>query len=122
ALVAIASGTAFADKRARMALAFGVVCFCLSFGPAFPLYKTLYTIFPVMAAVRGAARFGQMVLLAVAILAGFGFAVIRRRMPEQWAVAAGAILIFVVNLEALRAPIDYGRDQEFKGIPAIFET
>ena len=61
-------GTAFADKRARMALAFGVVCFLSVVGPL-PLYKALYAVFPVMAPCRR-ARFGQMVLFAVAILAG----------------------------------------------------
>jgi hypothetical protein len=34
-----------------MAFVFGMVCFCLSFGPAFPLYKVLYDLFPPMAAV-----------------------------------------------------------------------
>ncbi|MCM3878592.1 MAG: hypothetical protein ND807_00650 [Vicinamibacterales bacterium] len=121
-IVAMATGVAFADKRARMALVFGVVCFCLSFGPAFPLYKILYTAFPAMAAVRGAARFGHMVLAAVAILAGFGFVALQRRLPRAWALPVGLVLVLVANLEALRAPIDYGRDQEFHGIPKIFET
>lgn len=121
-LVAIVSGVAFTDKRARMALAFGVVCFCLSFGPAFPLYKVLYAAFPAMAGVRSAARFGHLVLAGVAILAGFGFVILQRKLPKAWIVPVGIVLITVANLEALRAPIDYGRDQEFKGIPAIFET
>lgn len=121
-LVAITTGVAFSDKRARMALVFGVVCFCLSFGPAFPLYQVLYAIFPAMAAVRGAARFGHMVLAAVAMLAGFGFMALQRKLPRSWVLPIGLALVIVANLEALRAPIDYGRDQEFKGIPQIFET
>jgi hypothetical protein len=119
-LVAVASGVAFTDKRARMAFAFGLVCFCLSFGPAFPLYKVLYTAFPPMTGVRSAARFGHLVLAAVAILAAFGFAVLQRKLPKTWIVPVGVMLILVANLEALRAPIDYGRDQEFNGIPQIF--
>jgi hypothetical protein len=121
-LTAVALGTAFRDTRARMALAFGVVCFCLSFGPAFPLYKILYAVFPAMAAVRGAARWGQMVLVAVAILAGFGFAALSQRLPKRALGPLGIALILVANVEALRAPIDYGRDNEFLGVPAIFET
>ena len=121
-LVAVATGVAFTDKRARMALVFGFVCFCLSFGPAFPLYTVLYTAFPAMAAVRSAARFGHLVLAAVAILAGFGWVVLQRKLPKAWVVPVGVALVTFANLEALRAPIDYGRDQEFKGIPKIFET
>ncbi len=121
-LVAVVTGGAFADKRARMALAFGIVCFCLSFGPAFPLYKTLYAIFPAMAAVRGAARWGQMVLFAVAILAGFGFVALARKLPKTLIAPIGLALVVVANLEALRAPIDYGRDQEFHGVPEIFKA
>jgi hypothetical protein len=121
-LVALASGVAFSDKRARMALAFGVVCLALSFGPAFPLYKTLYDLYPPMAAVRSAVRFGHMVLAAVAILAAFGLVAMQRRLPKAWALPIGLTVILVANLEALRAPIDYGPDQDFRGIPKIFET
>ena len=121
-LVAIVSGIAFSDKRARMALVFGVVCLALSFGPAFPLYKTLYDLYPPMAAVRSAVRWGHMVLAAVAILAGFGLVVLQRKLPKAWAVPVGLTLVLVANLEALRAPIDYGVDQDFRGVPKIFET
>jgi hypothetical protein len=121
-LAAIATGVAIFDKRARMALAFGVVCLALSFGPAFPFYKTLYDLYPPMAAVRSAVRFGHMVLAAVAILAGFGLVALQRKLPKAWALPVGLMLVLVANLEALRAPIDYGINQDFKGIPKIFET
>lgn len=121
-IVALGTGVAFSDRRARMALVFGIVCFALSFGPAFPLYSYLYDAFPAMAAVRGAARFGQIVLVSVAILAGFGMAAIQRRLPKAWVLPVCLALVVTANLEALRAPIDYGQDQEFRGIPAIFES
>jgi hypothetical protein len=121
-VLGIASGAAMTDRRARMALVFGIVCFCLSFGPAFPLYGYLYDAFPAMAAVRGAARFGQMVLAAVAILAGFGLVALQRRLPKAWALPVAMALVVAVNLEALRAPIDFGQDQEFQGVPKIFEA
>jgi len=105
-----------------MALVFGVVCLALSFGPAFPLYKTLYDLYPPMAAVRSAVRWGHMVLAAVAILAGFGLVALQRRLPAAWVLPIGLTLVLVANLEALRAPIDYGIDQDFRGIPPIFET
>src|SRR5262245_6867808 len=105
-MVAIGAGVAWRDRRARMAVAFGVVAFLLSFGPAFPLYGTVSTLFPVMAAIRGASRFGQFFLAAVAILAGFGLASVERRF-ERKALAIGIVALFAVNLEALRAPINY---------------
>lgn len=122
AIAALGTGVALSDRRARMALVFGIVCFALSFGPAFPLYSYLYHAFPAMAAVRGAARFGQMVLVSIAILAGFGLAAIQRRLPRAWALPVCLALIVTAHVEALRAPIDYGEDQEFRGIPKIFET
>ena len=120
--VAIVSGAALSDRRARMALAFGVVCFCLSFGPAFPLYRYLYDLFPPMAGIRGAARFGQMVLAAVAILAGFGMAGLLRRARPGVAAPLGAALILAVNLEAARAPIEFSSDDYYRGVPPIFKA
>ena len=122
AAVAVGSGVAMRDRRARMALVFGAVCFLLSFGPTFPLYTPLYRLFPAMAAVRAASRFGAMVLCAVALLAGFGMAVIQRRIPPKWSLAVSVAILIVAHVEALRAPIDFGRDQEFLGIPPIFQT
>jgi hypothetical protein len=120
--VAIASGVAFQDRRARMALVFGVICFVLSFGPALSVYGYLYRVFPAMAAVRGASRFGQIVLAAVALLAGFGIAAILSRVAWRRALPICLALIVTANLEALRAPIDFGRDNDFLGIPPIFKT
>jgi hypothetical protein len=120
--IAIASGVAFSDQRARMALVFGVVCFCLSFGPMFPGYSFLYHAFPAMAGVRGAVRFGQMVLVAVAILAGFGLVVLQRRVPASLAVPLGIALVITAHVEALRAPLDFGSGHEFRGVPPIFKT
>jgi hypothetical protein len=122
AIVALASGVAFRDPRARMALVFGLICFVLSFGPALPIYAYLYRVFPAMAAVRGASRFGQMVLAAIALVAGFGVAWLLRHVQRRVAVPICLALILTANLEALRAPIDFGRDNEFLGIPPIFKT
>jgi uncharacterized membrane protein SirB2 len=117
-VVAIASGVAWRDRRARMAIAFGIVAFALSFGPAFPLYEPVARIFPIMAGLRGASRFGQFVLAAVAILAGFGLAFVSQRFPRR-AVALGAIVLFGANLEALRAPINY---RVFDSLSPVFDN
>jgi uncharacterized membrane protein len=116
-MVAMASGVAWRDRRARMAVAFGVVAFALSFGPAFPLYEPVARLFPIMAGIRGASRFGQFFLAAVAILAGFGFAVVAERIPRR-AVAVGVIVLLGANLEALRAPINY---RAFEGLSPVFD-
>ena len=126
-LVSLLSLTAINDKRARMALAFGVVSFALSFGPAFPLYPFLYKAFPLLQAIRGAARFGQMALAAVAILSGFGVAWLAAKMPRNAALAFGIVAIVAVNAEAWRAPIGYcgvagNTCGPFGGISPIFKT
>lgn len=81
-----------------MLLGIGVVGLLLSFGPAFPPYGWLDAAFPPLAGIRGAARFGYLALAAVAGLAGFGLAAVRRP-------AVAVLVIALANLEALRAPI-----------------
>lgn len=126
--ISLVSLTAFKDRRARMALAFGLVSFALSFGPAFPLYGFLYKAFPLLQSIRGAARFGQMVLAAMAMLSGFGLAWILAKAPKRAATLVGVIAIFVVNAESWRAPIGYcGTPEnkscnEFTEVPSIFRT
>ena len=117
-VVALAGGVAWKDARARMALAFGLVAFAVSFGPAFPLYGALTTIFPIMTGIRGAVRSGQLFLVAVAILAGFGWTFLQRRLGRRL-VATGVALFLGVHLEALRAPIRY---RAFDGISPIFDS
>ncbi len=116
AVAAIASGVAWKDARARMAVAFGLVAFALSFGPAFPLYEPLCRAFPLMAGIRGAARFGQLFLAAIAILAGFGWA--QFHQSERRLVALGIVLLLGTHVEALRAPIQY---RPFEGMSPIFD-
>lgn len=117
-LVALAAGLAWRDRRARMAVAFGVVAFALSFGPGFPLYELVTRIFPIMAGIRGASRFGQLFLAAVALLAGFGLAWLQTRTP-RYATALALTLIAAANLEALRAPIVY---RPFDGLSPVFDA
>lgn len=117
-MVALLSGVAWRDRRARMALGFGVVACCLSFGPQFPLYETVTRLFPIMAGIRGASRFGQFFLAAVAILAGFGLATTMSRM-RRYSMIAAALLLLTAHVEALRAPIDYRR---FYGLSPNFDA
>jgi hypothetical protein len=64
-----------------------------------------------MRGLRAAARFGNLFLLAVAMLGGIGLAQVRVR----WLAIA---LLILVNVESLCAPFDY---RPFNGIPAIYQ-
>jgi hypothetical protein len=116
--VAIVTGVAWRDRRARMALAFGITAFCLSFGPGFPLYEAVTKLFPIMAGIRGASRFGQLFLAAVAILAGFGLTALMARASKH-ATALAIVTMVGANLEALRAPINY---RPFDGLSPVFDN
>jgi hypothetical protein len=107
------------DPRARMVLVLGVVAFALSFGPAFPPYRWLYRIFPLLTGIRGAVRFGQFTLVAIGILAGFGVATLQRRLPSRWAASVCLALFLTANVEALRAPLYYSH---YQGIPPIYDA
>ena len=105
-MAAIVTGVALRDLRARMVLAIGVVAFAMSFGPAFPPYGWLYSVFPLLTGIRGAVRFGQFFLAAIAILAGFGLAWMQQRV-RRGGLALCVALIVVAQVEALRAPFGY---------------
>jgi hypothetical protein len=125
ALVALATGLAWRDRRARMCLALGVTGLVLSFGPRTPLYEWLYAYVPLLQGVRIIARFGWLVLVAVAVLAGFGLAWLRRRFEARWAgrrralEALTAALLLFVHAEALQAPFEY---HPFDGISRVYEV
>ena len=106
------------DARIRMAAAVGAAGVALSFGPALPGYGALYQWLPVLQGVRGAARFGFLGLVAVAVLAGFGVAALRTRFGGRrgWPVFV-ALAIIAVNAEALRAPLQF---RSFTGIPRVY--
>jgi hypothetical protein len=118
AIVGIAA-VGWKDRRARMTIAFGLAAFALSFGPAFPPYRWLYRVFPLLTGIRGAVRFGEIVLIAIGILSGFGVAALQRRLPVRWATTIGVAVFLTANAEALRAPLFYS---EYHGIPAVYDA
>jgi hypothetical protein len=72
-----------------------------------------------MRGLRAAARFGSLFLLSMALLAGFGLAALRQRYTgRRWLQALSIAAVVAVNVEALRAPLDYRR---FEGIPKIYD-
>jgi hypothetical protein len=120
ALVAVAAKPGLRDARIRMSAAIAVAGVALSFGPALPGYATLYHVLPLLQGVRGAARFGVLALVAIAVLAGFGVASLRARLGSRifWPALAAAIIV-TVNAEALRAPIAF---RPFAGVPRIYRS
>ena len=98
-------------SRSLMLVSIGAAGVVLSLGTATPIYGWLFHIFPPMQGLRAAARFGNLFLLAMAMLGGVGLALWK---PRAW---IAVLAIALVNLEALRAPFTY---TQFKGIPAIY--
>jgi hypothetical protein len=105
------------DRRVRMLVAIALVAVALSFGPAFPPYRWLYRVFPLLTGIRGAVRFGQIALLAIGMLAGFGVAAVQRRLTARAAFVVACVSLVTVNAEALRAPLFYS---EYRGIAPIY--
>jgi hypothetical protein len=120
--VTLATGTAWRDRCARMALAMGLVGLVLSFGVRFPGYAWLHEHVPLLQGIRVASRWGLLTLAAIAMLAGFGVARLqalwhRRVRRSRWPLAAGAMLA-IVTVEAARTPLALVR---YEGIPAIHD-
>jgi hypothetical protein len=107
-LVALARPATWRSGRARTALAFGLIGVALSFGPALPGYAFLYRWLLPLQGIRNAARFGYLGIVALAILAGFGLAQLRRGWQgSSWRTLATALVVLAANLDAWSAPIEY---------------
>ncbi|MCC7123613.1 MAG: hypothetical protein IT178_02105 [Acidobacteria bacterium] len=115
---AMATGTAWRDPRARMALAIGIIGFVLSFGGHLPGYRQLFDLLPLLKGIRVVARFGWMTLFALPILAGFALAAWRRRLPPAAGLAVGVVAAVLVTAEATRAPMSF---VVWDGIPRIYD-
>jgi hypothetical protein len=109
---------ALTRRRVVMLAAIGAAGFLLSLGMATPVYGWLFDVFPPMQGLRAAARFGNLFLLAVAVLGGIGAARILASDRARWhATAIGVVLLVLVNVESLRAPFTY---TPFVGIPDTY--
>ena len=108
------------DVRVRMCLIAAVGCAAVSMLPNTPIYPVLYRLIPLFRAVRVIAHLGQIVLLMLAVVAGFGVAGLARRWPHRptWPIAA-VVLCGLCNLEALRAPFTF---TPFSEIPPIYDV
>ena len=88
--------------------------------PNTPIYPLLHRMILLFRAVRVQAHLGQIVLLMLAVVAGFGVAGLARRWPHArtWPVVA-VLLCGLVNLEAMRAPFVF---TPFSEIPPIYDV
>jgi hypothetical protein len=117
-------GVALADKENRhnrrlaMCVITALGCVVVSFAGRFPGYAVLHGAVPLFQAVRVPAHLGHIVLLLLAIVAGFGVASIdgRWKHRQTWPLAMAALVV-LVNLEALRAPVDW---VHFDRVPDVY--
>ena len=77
------------NPRARMMVAIAIVGVALSFGPALPGYAWLHAHVPLLQGIRAAARWGFLMLTAVAMLAGFTVAAWQRVTRHVRLLAGG---------------------------------
>ena len=105
-------------RRVVMLGAIAISGFVLSLGTRTPLYAWLYDLFPPVRGLRAAARFGNLFLLGMSVLAGLGLAWVRQRYQTSRAGAVlGVAAVLLANGEALRAPFEY---RVFTGIPRLY--
>jgi hypothetical protein len=105
------------DPRVRMAIAIGAVGIAFSFGTSLPGYSLLHGLLPLLSGLRNVARWGWLLLAAIAILAGYGVAAIERMRWRPWGAIAAAIAA-LITVEAIRTPVGYTR---FNGIPPFYD-
>jgi hypothetical protein len=118
--VALTSRGVRSDPRVRMCAVAAIGGVIVSMAGRAPFYPALHQLIPMLQAVRVQAHLGQLVLIMIAVLAGFGTAAIAAaaRGARWWPFAAAA-LVAAVNVEALRAPIGF---VWFDRVPAVYDA
>ena len=81
-----------------------LLAFWASLGPAGGLYTWLYHVVPAFSFLRAPVRFGVLVLLVIAVLAGFGLTWLERKRWKSWPKVAAA-LIAVALIESYVGPL-----------------
>ena len=76
-----------ADPRFRMCATVAAGCIAVSLAPRLPFYPVLHAAIPLFQAVRALAHVGQVVLMMIAVLAGFGVATLQRAWGQHAGVA-----------------------------------
>jgi hypothetical protein len=100
------------DGRARMLLAIAIAGIILHFGPYTPVYSLVYNLVPFGSSVRVASRFGYLLLIGVAGLAGLAMAAAQARATSRRWLAVPLLVLVLVNVEASRVPVGYIQEPE----------
>ena len=104
-LPAAAASEASVPRRwAGLYVAIALLAFWASLGPAAGLYLWLYHVVPAFSFLRAPVRFGVLVLLAIAVLAGVGVTWLERKRWKSWPQVAAA-LIAVALIESYVGPL-----------------
>jgi hypothetical protein len=95
-------------------------CIAVALVPRLPGYERIHDLVPLFWAVRAQAHIGQVVLLFLALLAGFGAARLERAWGgrRRW-TAVAVTLVALVNAEACRAPLP---TRDFAGLPRVYDA
>lgn len=119
-VIAVTTRAGRGDARLRMCVVAGAGCLVVSMAGRAPFYPALHELIPMLQAVRVQAHLGQVVLIMIAVVAGFGVAALSRRwaVAPWWPVAAAALVV-AVNAEALRAPIGF---VWFERVPSVYDA
>ena len=108
--------------RVVMLVCLGVAGVLLSFGPRTPVYDWAYDVLPGFSSLRAPARFGVLLLLSTAALAGFGLAFVRRMVSPRSTKIIGIGAVLVVTIEAVRAPITYTPFGGFSNVYSLLKA
>jgi hypothetical protein len=107
------------DRRMWMCAAAAIGCAALSMLPRTSIFPLVYPWIAGLKAIRIVARVDQVVLLMIAVVAGFGLAGLQRRAGHLRAWPAVAVLLVaVVNVEAYAPP----GLRRFTQIPPIYDV
>jgi hypothetical protein len=107
----------------RVLAAVGLVALLLSFGPVVEigraeagpgLYAWLHPYVLPLRVVRGTTRFGLLVLLVVAFLAGLGTAWLLARLPRRLGAVVAAALVAAILLDGTHRPLRYAWIESYR--------
>jgi len=119
ALIAVWRGREDVRRSVLLSLfSIGIVGFVFSLGTVTPVYGWVYDIFPPFQSLRAPNRFAILPFFSVAVLAGIGFARLRRRISVAWVVPVSVAVIVFATVEGLHG-VQY---RTFDWHPRIYQS
>jgi hypothetical protein len=116
--VALTTGLAWRDPRARMCLAAAIAGVVLSFGAHLPGYEAAQRWLPPLQSIRAPVRFGYLGIFGASVLAGFGMAALGRILRPPAHLIVAPLLLVLAALEPMAAPLGFVRTEP---VPRIYE-